>query len=546
VRVSSPALSVTTTVGAAVVAAATLAVAGRPHAKDPVADSHSAASEATQARVNQECSACHVVPSPADAPRRMWHRRVEEMAQRSLLGTGLKSGARTNLWQLDLAPFIHYFEARSPETLPSPPPWPAGDGGLRLVRHAMRPPGAAPVPMIANVRLFDLDGDGRLEVVACDMGHGIVLLGQPALDPGTLREIARIPNPAHAEMVDLDRDGRQDLLVADLGAFLPEDHVKGAVVWLRQTAPLVFEKHVLIEGLPRTADVRAADFDGDGDLDLVVAAFGWQTLGNVSVYEDKTTDWSAPRFEGKALDARTGAVNVIPVDLDHDGREDFVSLMSQQHEEVEAFLNTGGEMTFRSELLFQAPTPAWGSTHAELADLDGDGDLDVLVSNGDSLDDFTVRPYHGVRWIENRGGAVPFERHDLAAMPGAYAARAADLDGDGDLDVAACSFLPAARYPGDPDDVPVPDLTQLTAVGWIERKGDGTYAPHPLETGTLMHTTLDVGDFDGDGDLDMVVGNFVGFTFARSNTGFKSDVWVELWENQAHRPRQKAGAGKSP
>ena len=69
------------------------------------------------------------------------------------------------------------------------------------------------------------------------MGHGLVLLGAPHRGPGELREIAKVPNPAHAAMVDLDRDGRRDLLIADVGFFLPEDHEKGAVVWLRARRP---------------------------------------------------------------------------------------------------------------------------------------------------------------------------------------------------------------------------------------------------------------------------------------------------------------------
>jgi hypothetical protein len=33
--------------------------------------------------------------------------------------------------------------------------------------------------------------------------------------------------------------------------------------------------------------------------------------------------------------------------------------------------------------------------------------------------------------------------------------------------------------------------------------------------------------------VDIVVGNFVGFTFAKSDTGFKSSTWIEVWENQS-------------
>src|SRR6185503_10965996 len=96
-----------------------------------------------------------------------------------------------------------------------------------------------------------------------------------ARDGSELREIAKVPSPVHATVADLDRDGQSDLLVADVGAFLPGDHEKGAVVWLRADGKGGFEKRVLADRLPRVTDVEAADFDADGDLDLVVAASGY-------------------------------------------------------------------------------------------------------------------------------------------------------------------------------------------------------------------------------------------------------------------------------
>src|SRR5512147_86658 len=119
--------------------------------------------------VRKQCSKCHVVPQPQYLPRGMWRLRIQEMAQRSLMGTGVTPGEESVLWQMDTAQFVRYFEARSPVTLPLPEPWPAGDGGLRFDRQAWNPPGDTKVPVVANVRFFDLDGDGKKELVGCDM-----------------------------------------------------------------------------------------------------------------------------------------------------------------------------------------------------------------------------------------------------------------------------------------------------------------------------------------------------------------------------------------
>jgi hypothetical protein len=481
--------------------------------------------------VRKECAACHVLPAPGDVPRALWKQRLQDMKRFSLTHVGVPPGSESALATLDLEPFAAYFEARAAEALPQPDPWPAPDPG-RFERLLLSPPGAVPVPIIANARFLDLDGDGRPEIVACDMGHGLVLTGDPVRRPGELREIAKVPNPAHAAAVDLDHDGATDLLIADIGFFLPEDHEKGSVVWLRGRGDGTFEKHVLAEKLPRVTDVEAADFDGDGDLDLVVAAFGLYTRGGILLLENRTTNWKEPQFVPTTLDERTGAIHVPIADLDGDGRPDFVALLAQQHEVVVAFLNRGPG-SFEKKTVFAARTPAWGSTGIELVDFDGDSDLDVLMTNGATLDDATVKPWHGVRWLENRG-AFPFEPHDLAALPGAHRAVAADPDGDGDLDVAVAAFLPD------------PDRTRgsLASLAWLERQGPGVFVRHTLQSGQLSHTTLDAGDMDGDGDVDLVTGNFVGFTFARTDTGFRSEGWVECWENRSRATALPTAPGR--
>jgi hypothetical protein len=268
------------------------------------------------------------------------------------------------------------------------------------------------------------------------------------------------------------------------------------------------------------ADVEAGDFDGDGRVDLVVAAFGWFRTGEIVLLLNRTDDWSRPQFERKVVDARPGAINVIPKDLDGDGKLDFVALLAQHFESVTAYLGDG-RGGFRAQPLYAAPHPNWGSSGMELTDLDGDSDLDVLLTNGDMFDDDILKPYHGLQWLENEG-RLRFRPHPLAALPGAHRAVAADVDGDGDQDVVASAFTGIASAGGGR---PQPALV------WLEQGKKGRFTRHTLAFGVPLHATVAAADVDDDGDIDVVTGLLT----LRS----RSDHWLEVWENQRLSPRAK-------
>lgn len=97
-------------------------------------------------------------------------------------------------------------------------------------------------------------------------------------------------------------------------------------------------------------------------------------------------------------------------------------------------------LSFEQRVIYTAPHPNWGSSGIQLVDLDKDGDLDVLLTHGDTFDDGIVKPYHGIQWLENTGAYPFFAEHTLAPKPGVHRAEAADLDGDGDLDIVACAW----------------------------------------------------------------------------------------------------------
>ena len=203
------------------------------------------------------------------------------------------------------------------------------------------------------------------------------------------------------------------------------------------------------------------------------------------------------------------------MDINGDKRPDAVTLFAQEHETVVAFLNQGG-MRFDPQTIYEAPHPNWGSSGIQVVDLDKDGDLDVLMTHGDTFDDDILKAFHGIQWLENKG-TYPFTEHTLATLAGVQSAQAVDLDGDGDLDIVACALVATHNTETPP----------MPAVVWLEQTKPGVFERHVIEVGQPTHATLDVGDYDHDGDIDIVVGNF--------SMGGPVQGSVEIFENQRIR-----------
>ena len=121
-------------------------------------------------------------------------------------------------------------------------------------------------------------------------------------------------------------------------------------------------------------------------------------------------------------------------DLNGDGRPDIVALLTQEYEEIVAFVSEG-DGRFRRQVIFQALNPAFGASGIVLVDLDRDEDLDVVFSNGDGFDQSGLKPYHGVQWLEN-DGRQQFTRHAITDYQAhIVSADLGDMAGDGRLDI---------------------------------------------------------------------------------------------------------------
>jgi FG-GAP-like repeat len=345
-------------------------------------------------------------------------------------------------------------------------------------------------PQIAHVAIVDLDRDGLNDVLVCDALKNVVTWIRQA-PRGTFLEqtIAGVAAPAHVEAIDFDQDGDLDLVVAALGFLFPNNNRVGSVIIFENDGQQRFKSHYIADRVARVADARARDLDGDGDLDVSVAGFGYDD-GDTSWLENKG-GWS---FEPHVLQRLSGAINAIPVDLDGNKALDIVALVSQEWEEIWAFVGDG-HGTFTPKLLWGSTNPDFGSSWITVVDLDRDGDPDILYANGDAFEyaPANSRPWQGVQWLENTGN-LKFTFHRLADMQGVTSPEAVDLDGDGDLDVLI------VESNGDWDNPQSPSLL------WLENDGKMMFRMRGLATSPTHLLTLAVGDLDGDGKPDAVTG----------------------------------------
>ncbi len=431
--------------------------------------------------VDQFCGACHAVPRPDVLPKRSWPAVIKTMAEISQQRLG-----RVPITESQLKDIIAFYYGSGPEELPVLPPIP--DSSVQFVARTIGT--SSRLPYVTNVSAARLTKGADIELLVCD-GDAKQLVLMTARR-GRWREtpIAELEIPVRTHVIDIDGDGDADILAADLGEFPPLDALAGKLYVLRQVAPGQFNKELVQDGLGRVSDARALDIDGDGDFDLAVAVFGGGDVGEVFWLENVGTN-AVPKYERRPLVSVAGAINISPADLNGDGRMDLVSLIAQEHEMIVAFVNRG-DGAFDKGVIARAPHPMYGSTSLSTVDLDGDKDIDILFTNGDAFDAQTdPKPYHGVQWLENKG-QLKFEFHDIGRFYGASHAAAGDVDGDGDLDVVASSWI---SFWNDP---------QRHALVWYENDGKQRFTAHGIANRPAGLTSLELIDVNGDGALDIV------------------------------------------
>jgi len=364
----------------------------------------------------------------------------------------------------------------------------------------LAPAGELP-PWMAHLKGVDLDQDGLDDIVYCEaQSSELFWIRQTAIGvyAPEARLAAELSGPVHVEAADMDGDGDLDLLVASMTVVFPHNDRIGTAWILENDGQQHFTPHAILAHTERIVDMRPADFNGDGQLDLALAQFGYDQ-GMVSWLERTGPGFTPDDFERHVILPLSGAINVVIGDFDGNRTPDIAALLSQQWEEVYLFPNDG-RGNFQVQRIWGSTNEDYGSSGLSSADLNGDGRPDLLYSNGDGFGPAATpgpRHWHGLQWFENTGGGN-FRYHRVAHLPGAYAPIGVDLDQDGAMDIVATAAYSDWNNSN----------RNVVSLLWLRNDGQQHFEPRVLTRVPKDLITLGTGIFTADGRPSLVTGGF--------------------------------------
>ncbi len=232
------------------------------------------------------------------------------------------------------------------------------------------------------------------------------------------------------------------------------------------------ENEISSEYDDRSSDIKSADIDGDGDLDIVSGRFVMKLLIN-----DGSGDFTRTNIldcDGADIGSSVAPTRINVSDIDGDGDIDILYAAYSQNKVV--LMKNNNNNCFESITLSTGGNPK----DVTAADLDSDGDLDILA---------VLFGSYSVVWYENNGGSFGgaqtlYQQSEQWGMD-PRDVNAADINGDGDMDF----------------------VSMHGGFSWYENNGSESFTRHAI-SGTTGSTDHELADVDGDGDIDILEAHF--------------------------------------
>jgi hypothetical protein len=340
------------------------------------------------------------------------------------------------------------------------------------------------------VAVADFSNDGLLDLVLGNagapsqfyVGNGDGSFAGPVNIPNTGRDLRQVIAG------DLNNDGWFDLLL--INPFDPSQ-----VLLNNKTGNFVAPVDLPGSG-QLSSGGTLADFNGDGWLDIVLANYGIGTPSQLYLNNGSGTFPRAENLPGTGTIGRPAAAG----DLTGDGRVDLVIGNDTLPNLV--FVNVGGSLYGQpEELISKAVNDNQGPS--VMGDLDNDGDLDLINFNNITLLSETIIDRASRLFLNNGDGTfAPATELNLGFR--IWRAVLGDMDADNDLDIVMAIN----------DTVPANGQV-------VFNEGGGSFSePVPIADSDLTSSlALDLGDMDGDGDLDVILADTAGTSRVYFNDG---------------------------
>lgn len=534
---------------------------GPSEEKAPAVDAGTAASElSAKELVDMHCIRCHLAPEPGDLSREYWSFALHYMGNYVGMKGDEFADMRTEAFPpeyepvqdytkryflydsegyfRDLYPFKQYIP---PEPLMSTAEWLTmrayfldnAKSWKEMEMQEPKPPVATTFkPVVPNLAL---EPNGLILATLVDPERRRIYVGRTVVDDWVGGGERREGFEGWDDMVVFDLDNGErvgstilgsdaiDMTLTETGVRLVEhgrfpmskEGIARISDWELEGDEL--RARMLVNGKQRFVQHHNVDMNGDGLVDIVANAFGdgifddakselsiyYQTPEYDKLWQDAPAEIPPGMLPGALREAvlatDAGLIGSAVADFNGDGRPDIAAVVAQG-KQLLLLLTNNGDGTFTRHVLDEN-RPSWGGNSLRAADFDGDGDMDLVVLNGDNVAGNHVinivpapRPQHGIRFFKNNGD-LNFSKEYYYRMHGAIRSVVQDFDDDGDPDIAAIALFPQWSY------------DEPESFVYLENQGDFNFTPQSIPTEFFSPwTSIEAADVNGDQKTDIVLG----------------------------------------